>query len=142
MHAVVLVRASSGVVPASRVATVCSRPYPSWVSQPPDHNRDGRLSADVGCERGNPSLQNSLISPQPLSPLPESMQPETAVGRRLVVSPATRSMTSIHRVSRLQVLQIETGLQNLEDAGILQDDKWHLADAHKFRFCVRHEEYE
>jgi hypothetical protein len=39
-------------------------------------------------------------------------------------------------------IAIETVLQNIEDVGVPEDDKWDLVNAHEYRFCVQHEEDE
>jgi hypothetical protein len=92
--------------------------------------------------QGNPSLQNGLTSPQPLSALPESMQPETVE----MVGAGNPADGTLHDANSQCVLSpnfaIETVLQDIEDVGVPQDGKWDLVNTHECRFCIQHEEDE
>jgi len=98
----------------------------------------------VGNGQEDTSLQNGLTSPQSLSPLPESMQPETAeIAGAKTGNPAYGTLHDVNSQCALSSnFAIETVIQNIEDVGVPQNGKWDLANAHEFGFCVQHEEDE
>jgi hypothetical protein len=89
----------------------------------------------VDNRQGNPSLQNGLTSPQPLSPLPESMQTETVE----TAGAGNPAYGTLHDANSQCVL--ETALQDFK-VGVPQDGKWDLVNTHECRFCIQHEEDE